>query len=89
MKSSEEQLNRKNKERRKKASLTTSEWLTFFFLPFFTTKSRYRNDHFSESELDRFKKYGFENKYKQAVWLKFYGYLFWVAIIVIVVGLLK
>jgi len=89
MKLSEEQLIKRNKDKRKKASLTTPEWLTFFFLPFFTTKPRYRDDHFSESELERFKKYGFVNKYKQAVWLKFYGYLFWVAVIIFVVVLLK
>lgn len=82
MNQSEEQLTRRNKEKRKNASLTTSEWLTFFFLPFFTTKVGSGNDDFSESELERFRKYGFENKYKQAVKLQLYGYLFWTGVII-------
>ena len=78
-------LEKRNERKRKSASLTTEEWLTFFFLPFFTPKPKHRDDHFSQSELDRFKKYGFETKYKQAYKVKFYGFVFWTMVIVIAV----
>lgn len=89
MNESEEQLIRSNKEKRKNASLTTSEWLTFFFLPFFSPKSSGEIDDFSESELERFRKYEFENKYRQAIKLKLYGYLFWTGVIFTVIILLR
>ena len=55
----------KNSEKRKNASLTQEEWITFFLLPFFTSKPRWREDHFSKSELERFEKYGFEKKHNK------------------------
>lgn len=67
---------------RKSEPLTREEWLTFFILPFFTPRPMSRDDHFSGSELNRFVKYGFEEKYKQAQKVKRYGMLFWFVIIV-------
>ncbi len=71
------------KENRKGEPLTREEWISFFFLPFFTPKPRWRNDHFSESEYQRFEKYGFDKKTKQASEAKVLGFLFWIVIIVV------
>ncbi|MGC1205421.1 MAG: hypothetical protein WA839_11110 [Flavobacteriaceae bacterium] len=81
-------LEKENESNRQKASLTHSEWMTFFFLPFFTTKHRHRDDHFSESELERFKKYRFENKLIEAKKAKRNGLIFWFAITLIIVFIL-
>lgn len=78
-------LEKENESNRKKASLTHSEWMTFFYLPFFTTKHKHRVDHFSESELERFKKYGFENKLIEAKKAKRNGLILWFAITLIIV----
>ena len=87
-----EQLKAKNSEyekfkkyqiERKDKPLTTEEWLTFFFLPFFTPRPSWRrNDHYTESEFDRFKKYGFQRKRKKAVKVKSLGILFWFLLII-------
>ncbi len=77
-------LEKKNKAEREKASLTREEWLTFFFFPFFTTNPIWRNDHHTQSELERFKEYGFENKYLEAQKVKSYGMFFWFVVIVLV-----
>ena len=71
---------------RKDKPLTNEEWWSFFILPFFTTKPRWREDHFTESEMERFEKYGFEKKYRQAEKIRAYGYLFW--FLTIFVGIL-
>ena len=63
--------------KRKNEPLTTEEWLSFFFLPFFTPKPKWREDHFSESEMERFEHYGFHKKVEQAKQIKKYGMLFW------------
>ncbi|TXG35616.1 hypothetical protein [Seonamhaeicola maritimus] len=78
-----EKLEKRNREKRKTDPLTAEEWLYFFILPFFTPSSNHRDDHFSESEIDRFKRYGFEKKLKQAYRVKAYGYLFWMVMIFI------
>jgi hypothetical protein len=70
-------------ERRKDMSLTRDEWLNLFLLPFFTPKPHWRNDHYSQSEMDRYQKYGFEKKIKQAETVKVLGTLFWLFLIVI------
>lgn len=78
-------LEKENESNRQKASLTHSEWMTFFFLPFFTPKPRHRDDGFSESELERFKKYGFENKLIEAKKTKRNGIIFWFVVFIIIV----
>lgn len=70
-------------ESRKETPLATEEWLTFFFLPFFTPKPRGREDYFSESELERFKRHGFKKKYTQAQKTRIYGYAFWFTLIIL------
>ncbi|MCK0137369.1 hypothetical protein [Arenibacter sp. S6351L] len=71
------------KEKRKDEPLTREEWISFFFLPFFTPRPKWRNDHFSQSEYQRFEKYGFDKKAKQASEVKILGFLFWFVIIII------
>jgi len=74
------------KEKRRSEPLTTEEWFTFLIFPFFTPIPQYRSgkDHFSESEMKRFKKYGFSKKTKQAEKVKLLGVLFWILIFFIV-----
>jgi len=56
-------LEEENKRKRAKANLSNSECLRFFILPFTTPRARYKStDDFSESELERFKKYGYGTK---------------------------
>ncbi|MBQ4820349.1 hypothetical protein [Aquimarina sp. MMG016] len=69
-------------DRRKQASLTTSEWMSFFFLSSFIPKPRWRDDHFSKSELERYRKYGFETKEREAQKAKLYGSFFWILMII-------
>ena len=71
------------KEKRKDEPLTRDEWISFFFLPFITPKPSWRKDHFSESEFQRFEKYGFDKKAKQASEVKMLGFLFWFVIIIL------
>jgi hypothetical protein len=77
-----------NKTNRKNKPLSTKEWLTFFFLPFFTTKPIWRNDHLSQSELERFEKYGFERKLEQAKTTQKLGKLFWFGIMIIAIQII-
>ena len=77
-----QKLNRKNKP------LNSKEWFTFFFLPIFTTKPIWRNDHYSQSQLERFEKHGFETKLKQAKNVQRFGKLFWFGIMIITIKIL-
>ncbi|CAM1344855.1 hypothetical protein [Tenacibaculum amylolyticum] len=74
-----------SQKRRKEEPLTNEELLTFFILQFFTPKSIWRNDHFSESEMDRFKKHGFNRKIKQAKTVRVLGIIFWFLVFFIVI----
>lgn len=71
------------KEKRKDEPLTRDEWISLFFLPFITPNPSWRKDHFSESEFQRFEKYGFDKKAKQASEVKILGFLFWFVIIIL------
>ena len=64
-------------EKRKNESLTNNEWLTFLFLPFLTPKPRWRDDHYSESEIERFNTHGFDKKLNPAEKVRSFGYAFW------------
>ncbi|MCF7568887.1 hypothetical protein L3X37_11005 [Sabulilitoribacter arenilitoris] len=76
-------LEKRNKLKRKKESLTHSEWMTFFFLPFFNRNPFGQDDEFSLTELERFKKYGFEKKFSEAIKAKRQGLIFWFLVIVL------
>jgi len=70
---------------RKDKPLTNNEWLSFFFLPFFTPRPRWRaNDHFTESEFERFEKYGYDRKSKEASKVQALGIVFWILLIIVI-----
>lgn len=71
------------KQNRKDESLTREEWLSFFILPFLTPKPKWRNDHFTDSEYQRFEKYGFDKKAKQASEVQILGILFWFVLFIV------
>ncbi|MDC8004805.1 hypothetical protein POV27_12140 [Aureisphaera galaxeae] len=60
--------------------MTKGEWLTFFFLPFFTSNTVGKENLFTQSEMDRFEKHGFHKKAEQAKMVKAMGGLFWVIV---------
>ncbi|MDY7396165.1 hypothetical protein UMM65_13015 [Aureibaculum sp. 2210JD6-5] len=71
-------LEEKNKEKRKNASLTVGEWLGFFLLPInITTSSLFPAKDFNDSEDERFEKYGFDKKSKQAFIARMLGLIFY------------
>ena len=79
-----------NNENRKKIPLTNSEVLTFFFIPFgFFGMNRFKNNDFNESELERFKHYGFDLKVRQANELTLFGRVFYIALIIIIIYLIN
>ena len=59
-------LEKENIEKRKNAPLTNSEALSFFFIPIgFAKLNRWKNTDYNDSEIERFKKFGFERKIKR------------------------
>ncbi|EDP70339.1 hypothetical protein FBALC1_06268 [Flavobacteriales bacterium ALC-1] len=83
-------LEEKNKEKRKTIPLTSSEALTFFFIPFaFFGIDKFRKNDFNQSEMERFKAYGFDLKVKQANELTIYGRIFYIAITIIIIYLIQ
>lgn len=80
----------KNIEKRKTIPLTTSESLTFFFIPFgFFGANQFKNNDFNESEIERYKRNGFHLKIKQANELTICGRVFYVSLIIIIIYLIK
>lgn len=84
----EEEL--KNKEKRKTTPLTTEEYLTFFFFPY-TDTGRFGNftKSYNQPEDERFTKYGFDTKLKQAKKARELGLLFYAIVVFIVLILVK
>jgi hypothetical protein len=78
----------KNKEKRKNASLSTSEWLTFFFVPFNFGPRQLQTKDFNKIEEGRFINFGFEKKLKQYRTARFYGTLFYLLIFVVFIFLI-
>ncbi|WP_299128442.1 hypothetical protein [uncultured Winogradskyella sp.] len=79
-----------NNQKRKTIPLKASESLSFFFLPFafFGTINKKNND-FNKSEIERFKRYGFDLKLKQARELTIFGRIFYMSLIFIIIYLIK
>ena len=83
-------LEKENTEKRKNASLSNSEALSFFFIPIgFAKLNRWKNTDFNESEIERFKKFGFERKIKQATEMRIFGMIFYISIAIILAYILK
>jgi hypothetical protein len=78
-------LEKKNKEKRKVTPLTKSERLIFFFYPF-SRDSGFLNTHeFNKKEDERFEKFGFELKIKQASEVRQRGIIFYAVIVFIII----
>ena len=83
-------IEQENAEKRKNAPLSNSEALSFFFIPIgFTKLNRWKNTDFNESEIERFKKFGFERKIKQASEMRIFGMIFYISIAIILAYLLR
>ena len=83
-------LEQKNVEKRKNAPLSNSEALSFFFIPIgFTKISRWKNTDYNASEIERFKKFGFKRKIKQASEMRIFGMLFYISVAIILAYLLN
>ena len=83
-------IEQENAEKRKNAPLSNSEALSFFFIPIgFAKLNRWRNTDFNESEIERFKKFGFERKIKQASEMRIFGMIFYISIAIILAYLLR
>ncbi|WP_282043082.1 hypothetical protein [Winogradskyella flava] len=83
-------LEQKNAEKRKNAPLSNSEALSFFFIPTgFAKINMWKNTDFNESEIERFKKFGFERKIKQASEIRIFGMIFYISVVIILVYLLN
>ena len=79
-----------NAENRKNAPLTYSEAAIFFFIPFgFAKIDCLKNTDYNESELERFKKFGFVRKIKQASEMRKLGIIFYISITIILAYLLN
>lgn len=83
-------LEQENSKKRKSAPLSNTEAAIFFFNPIgFVKFKRWKNTDFNESEMERFKKYGFERKIKQASEMRVFGIIFYISIIIILAYLLE
>ena len=83
----QEQENTKN---RKNAALSNAEAAGFFFIPIgFAKINRWENTDFNESEMERFKKFGFDRKIKQASEMRIFGIIFYISSAIILAYLLK
>lgn len=79
-----------NAEKRSNAPLSNSEAASFFFIPIgFAKINRWKNTDFNESEIERFKKFGFERKIKQTSEMRMFGMIFYISIAIILAYLLK
>jgi len=83
-------LEQKNAEKRKNEPLSNSEALSFFFIPIgFAKINKWKNTDYNESEIDRFKRFGFERKIKQASEMRIFGMIFYISIAIILAYLIK
>ncbi|MEO9511836.1 MAG: hypothetical protein ABJN84_05315 [Flavobacteriaceae bacterium] len=72
-------------EKRKDEPLTREEWLTFFFLPFSSSPyGRKISDSVTELEQQRFVKFGFEKKIKEAAEVRTWAYIFWFVLMLVI-----
>ncbi|WP_241148007.1 hypothetical protein [Lacinutrix jangbogonensis] len=83
-------MGERNKEKRKDEPLTSSEWLTFFLLPF-RKKGDWdfeNTDRFNEIEEERFEKFGFQRKQKESSLARAYGFISYLMITIIIISLI-
>ena len=80
-------LEEENIKKRKEASLTTSEWLTFFFIPFDHKGPGLNINNFNYKEEERFKKFGYDKKLKEAELARSMGIMFYSIIFILLIFL--
>jgi hypothetical protein len=79
-----------NAQKRKNVPLSNSEAASFFFIPFgFAKIYIIKNTDFNNSELERFKRHGFERKIKQASEMRIFGIIFYLSLAIILAFLLN
>lgn len=76
-------LEEKNRIKRKNTPLPFIEKLPFFFFPEGFKSRLFSIKDINDAELERFKKYGFERKFKDALSTKKYGTIFYFALFLI------
>ena len=69
--------------------LTNAEFFKFFFFPVFRKGFSYDNQQFNEEEDNRFIKYGFDKKLKDAKSARLYGKIFYFSISIIIALIVK
>ena len=74
----------RNAEKRKTMSLTTEEFLKFFFFPVLNRSFGFDNYQLNKEEDDRFIKYGFDKKLKEAKSARLYGRIFYFGISILI-----
>ena len=74
---------KENKKNREIQSLTFSEKLSFFLLPFKFGSRLFPTKEFNDTEIERFEKYGFKQKLIEARKFKYYGFAFYIILFLI------
>ncbi|WP_179019685.1 hypothetical protein [Winogradskyella forsetii] len=77
-------LEEENKEKRKQIPLTKDEWITFFFFPFKNDGGILNTHEINKKEGERFEKYGFKLKKKQADKARKNGAVFYAVIVFLI-----
>ena len=75
----------RNKENRKNISLTTEEWLSFFFLPVNSHYDFNNIFNFNKTEIKRFEEFGYKKKLEQSREVRNYGVVFYIILFIILV----
>lgn len=79
----------KNAKKRKTMPLTNAEFFTFFFFPVFRKDFGIDNHQLNKDENNRFIKYGFDKKLKEAQSARLYGKIFYFGIIILIAVIIK
>lgn len=79
----------KNAEKRKTMPLTNAEFFKFFFFPVFRKSFNLDNHQLNGEEDNRFIKYGFDKKLKEAKSARFYGKIFYFSISILIALIVK
>ncbi|WP_179007320.1 hypothetical protein [Winogradskyella forsetii] len=77
-------LEEENQEKRMHIPLTKDEWITFFFFPFKNDGGILNTHEINKKEDERFEKYGFELKKKQADKARKNGAVFYAVIVLLI-----
>jgi hypothetical protein len=68
------------KNKRKEEPLDNAELITLFFFPFFGGSRLYESNSVADDETERYRKYGYQKKLKQAIQTRILGIVFYLLI---------